>query len=471
MTLGYVATACHLPRPPSGRPAGYIRSCGTLRVPENRARAGSRTIQLRVVVVASKDPNPPPDPVLFVAHGGGGETILSNLDRPTLESLRSHRDVVLVDGRGAGMSSPSLDCVEADAAAVDGLTLDRVGQAEAQLAALRACRDRLVARGTDLGGYSSVEIAADMADLRMALGYEAWNLYGVSYGTREELEVMRSHPAGIRSVVLDSVKPPDVDALAEWGPNGEIALERLFAGCAADPTCAAAHPDLSATFDRLVAKLDATPMQVVFDDPWAHATRTGRADGDTLIFGVYNALYDTGAIGALPGRIAALAAGDTDILETSLALQANAFGAEGVYFPVFCRDDFVWTDAATIRSAAGAMHRRRFGEVFAYWAIFDLDPCRVFGAARVDPADHAPVVSDIPTLILSGEYDPITPPAWGERALTTLEHGSPAVFPGVGHGVLGTGACAERIVNAFLDAPAASVDRACVDDLDGPVFR
>jgi len=422
------------------------------------------------VIVASEDPNPAPDPVLIVAHGAGGETVGAYLDGPTLAALRQHRDVILVDGRGTGGSTPSLDCFESVPAALKSLTTDRATAAASQLSALTVCRDRLVASGVDLGGYNSIEIAADMADLRIALGYENWNLFGASYGTLEELEVMRSHPEGIRSVVLDSVKPPDVDSLSDWGPNGDAALETLFGGCAADPACARAHPGLGATFDRLVGDLDTAPMTLEFRDPWADTTRTGTANGDVLITGVYNALYDTAGIGALPGRIDAIAKGDTDLLESSLAVNANAFGAEAALYSVYCRDDFVWTDPDRIRAAARPIHRARLGELFTFWALWDLEPCRIFGAARGDPAAHGPVTSEIPTLILSGEYDPITPPAWGKRALATLDRGSMVVFPGVGHGVLGSNTCAEDIVNRFLNDPTVAVDESCAAALDLPRF-
>lgn len=469
--LGYHPMACHFPTPDGGRPAGYMKSCGRLVVPENRSRPDSRIIQLQVVVVSSDDPKPAPDPVLIVSHGAGGDTIMPNLDRPVVAALRQHRDVILVDGRGTGMSTPSLDCTELEPATIAGLTLDRAANAKEQVAAWTACADRLTRIGTDLEGYTSVEVAADMADLRTGLGYDAWNLFGTSYGTREELEVVRTQPAGIRSVILDSVVPTDVDSLAEWGPNAALALDTLFDGCAADPACGTAHPDLRGTFDRLVARLDAKPMTIAFEDPWARTTRSGRADGDTLILGVFQALYSVDRIRRLPAQIDALDDGDTELLEETLALQAQSFGSEAAYFRIFCGDSLSWTDPPTIHAAAQPIKPSRIGEPFEFWSIVDLDGCAAFGAGRGDPDDREPVVSDIPTLILSGEYDPITPPAWGARAATTLERATQVVFPGIGHGVLGTVSCAERIANAFLDDPTAAVDAACAAALPGPKFR
>lgn len=468
--LGFTVTACDYPQPPGGRPGGFLKTCGLMRVPEVRSKPGSQMIELRVVIVASADPAPPADPILFVAHGGGGDTI-SSLDGLTVKALRAHHDVVLVDGRGTGLSTPSLDCPEMDRASVDGLLLDNVGAAALQMEALTACAARLRAAGTDFEGYTTREVAADMDDLRLALGYEAVNLYGVSYGTREELEVMRSHPDGIRSVILDSALPTDVDALAEWGPNAALAVETLFDGCAADSTCATAHPDLATTFERLVAELDATPTTVRFFDPWGGVERTGRATGDTLILGLHHFLNPTNEIGRIPGMIDRLASGDTELLDYALALQANPFGAEAVYFSVFCRDSFAWTDIETVGAAGEATTPARYRQPFEFWSEFDIAVCPVFGAGRGAPEDQLPVVSDIPTLILSGAYDPITPPAWGPRVAETLSRSTQVVFAGVGHGVLGTNACAARIVGAFLLDPGSTLDQACAASLPFPNFR
>jgi pimeloyl-ACP methyl ester carboxylesterase len=138
---------------------------------------------------------------------------------------------------------------------------------------------------------------------------------------------------------------------------------------------------------------------------------------------------------------------------------------------VFCGDDFLWTDEAAIRAAAKAIERPRFGEPFEFWSIANIAMCATFGAERIPAEDRRPVVSAIPTLILSGEYDPITPQAFGAQVHATLERSTHVVFPGIGHGVVGSGACADRIANRFLDDPTAAVDPACAMALPLPIFR
>ena len=185
--LPYVeSTPCWMALP-DGVVEGQNIDCGYLFVPETRDDSSSPSIQLAYAVLYAPTESPQPDPVIYLAGGPGGSAVKELdgwLDAPYLQD----RDLVLLDQRGTGYSLPTLNCPEMEQAVQD---------------ATQACRDRLVEEGVDLQAYSSVENAADVADLRVALGYDEWNLYGISYGTRLALTVMRDHPEGVRSVVLE----------------------------------------------------------------------------------------------------------------------------------------------------------------------------------------------------------------------------------------------------------------------------
>src|SRR5262249_51446643 len=150
--------------------------------------------------------------------------------------------------------------------ALDYRTLDKnlSPQQEAALSvqAARQCRSRLAASGINLNAYTTLANAADVADLRPALGYPALNLYSVSYGTRVALTAMRPNPQVIRSVILDSVEPPGVNAVTSPLFSAARAFGVLFAGCAKDPACNAAYPQLQQTFYRVVHRLDAAPVTI-----------------------------------------------------------------------------------------------------------------------------------------------------------------------------------------------------------------
>ncbi|MCU0491295.1 MAG: alpha/beta hydrolase, partial [Chloroflexaceae bacterium] len=185
---------------------GEVR-CGTLTVTEDRKQNGGRLIQLAVVVVASIAADPAPDPILFLAGGPGGGAI-NDVEDWLYSPLRDERDIILLDQRGTGYSQPNLACPEL---ADEGY--------DTELDALEACRDRLRQQWVNLQAYNSAATAADVAELREALGYEQINLFGVSYGSRVALTVLRDAPQGIRSVILDSAYPPEVNGYNEQPLN------------------------------------------------------------------------------------------------------------------------------------------------------------------------------------------------------------------------------------------------------------
>jgi pimeloyl-ACP methyl ester carboxylesterase len=191
-----------------------------------------------------------------------------------------------------------LGCPELDALVVPQLATrpDDRSAREARLDATRACRSRLVDDGVDLGAYTSAESAADVADLRVALGVESWNVQGTSYGTRLALTLARDHPEGVRALVLDSTVPLEVDGRAELRANAQRALDELFKGCAADPACAAAYGDLGRRTSALVARLDAQPGSASAPDPATGKPVTVAFDGDVIATSLFGGLYETDLI-------------------------------------------------------------------------------------------------------------------------------------------------------------------------------
>jgi pimeloyl-ACP methyl ester carboxylesterase len=232
-----------------------------MEVPENRDDPSSATVRIAVTVVKSRSATPETDPVVQITGGPGGSG-LSQLGFWSTSPLLDHRDMVLFDQRGAGASEPSLDCPERDAALATNLGRAEPYEVEVETYrdALAACRVRLLEAGADLDQYDTESVAADLADLRVALGVDEWNLYGISYGSRIALATMRSHPEGIRSVVLDSAYPPGVGSLADLHARGDAAFDAFYDACAADAACAASYPDLESTLEAVVDRYNETPI-------------------------------------------------------------------------------------------------------------------------------------------------------------------------------------------------------------------
>ena len=254
---------CAFPVPP-----GFNPECGYLIVPENRLRADSPLIRLHVAIFRNRLGVAVADPVVHLAGGPGSSSlnVASYMFGQGLDAILDQRDFILFDQRGTGYSQPRLDCPERTS--ITGTLLERglsaAGNHEIILDAFRRCRDRLVGQGTDLSAYHSAASAADLNDLRLALGYEKLNLYAVSYGTRLALTLMRDHPEGVRSAVLDSVYPPQVNLYTELAPNAERAFNTFFAHCADDASCNQSYPDLRGVFYRTVDQLNASPVSVPF---------------------------------------------------------------------------------------------------------------------------------------------------------------------------------------------------------------
>lgn len=258
--------------------------CGFLEVPENRARPGGRTIRLAVAVIPAASAKPAQDPVVFMSGGPGGETFD---DIPFLVSsgLNRDRDLIVMAQRGNLYDRPNLACPELDRfyATSVGLPSYAPRTEKLMLDAVKQCRARLTADGTDLSAYNSTENAADFADLRTALGIKQWNVYGHSYGSNLALTYLRLHPQGIRAVAFDSIAPAqDVSLPFAWAGARE-GLENLYKACAAEAACKSRYPDLERTLNEQVRKLEAHPLTLNVAPPQGGDPVKVVLDGGALV--------------------------------------------------------------------------------------------------------------------------------------------------------------------------------------------
>ncbi|MCL6511830.1 MAG: alpha/beta hydrolase [Anaerolineae bacterium] len=443
-------------------------TCGWLTVPARHADPFGPKIELGVVVLPANGANRYPDP-LFMAQGGpGGSTIESYLEAMKVSAIRSERDVVLFDQRGTRHTRPALTCTELDQLTVDtiekALTADEI--AALSLEAAERCRQRLVREGADLSAFDSDENAADVAALARALGYDKINFYGVSYGTLLAQHVMRKYPDILRSVVLDAVVPLEGSFVSESGRSEDRALTELFAACVADARCTAAYPNLERDYFDTVVRLNRRPARALMLDFASSKGYDAVLDGDGLQSIVFQSLYVTELLPLLPYVMARAAQGD-------YAPAGNLGGlftfdrsvASGMYFSVMCAEDRDVSESAVDGGLRPEVARRnaRSQRDFA-------ELCRLWGVETLPDEVNEPVRSSVPTLLLSGRFDPITPPANGERVATSLERAWHYVFPNVGHGVFRSQHCADQIVTAFIITPTAEPEAGCLAKLGLPTF-
>jgi pimeloyl-ACP methyl ester carboxylesterase len=470
------------PRPPASfepgecpftLPTSNKVECGVLMVPENRSDSESNTIQIQVAVIKTDNPSPAPDPVVYLAGGPGasGSGEMSVGLGPHAKILEK-RDLVIVDQRGTGYSTPSLICPEYRQAYFDALAsqLPYEKFSQAYLATLPACQQRLQSAGVDLSAYNNRESAADLEDLRQALGYDRWNLLGTSYGTRLALTALRDYPSGVRSVILDSTFPPQVNPYSGWILSQERVFRLLFDRCAADEQCHAAYPNLEQDFYTLLEKLDAEPAIVAKANPFTQKKYEVLVDGDMLINLLFLAFYDTAAIPHLPGVIEEMLQGNTKSLARFMDMLfiIPSGIAWGMHYAVLCSTESVFTDYAKVeKELAGAQPRLAEGMRNDHRIVLEI--CQAWDRDDPAAAENRLVRSSVPALVLAGEFDPVTPPEWGEQTANALKHGYFYEFPGLSHGVTWwddfTRGCINQMVHAFLDDPTRAPESACMEDI------
>lgn len=443
-------------------PGNHSVTCGYLTVRENRDQTGEQHIKLFVAVVHSRSEQPLPDPVVFLHGGPGGSAVLATTSiARDVHGLLADRDLVVFDQRGAGFSEPSLDCPEFHEQVyphlAELLTPDEMGAVAEE--ALLACYRRLTGDGIDLTAYHSAASAADVNDLRLALGYDQVNLFGVSYGTRLALTMMRDFPHAVRSAVLDSSVPLEADLHAEHAAGRQRAFDLLFSRCAASPACNDAFPDLGNRFYALVDSLDEEPLSVRLRSPAEAESFTVMVTGNQLISALFFAMYDSWSIPHLPKRLAELERGNISNWRNHLtfAIFLQDWISTGARAAIMCNEEFAFSSGEPYTTTA---HPRE--EEYVAWSIAVFsDDCALWQLPGGPAIENEPVRSDIPTLVLAGEYDPITPPHWGQQVAGTLDNAYYYEFQGVAHGVVGARRCARDVMTAFVTAPEQPPDLDC----------
>ncbi|RWE23921.1 MAG: alpha/beta hydrolase [Mesorhizobium sp.] len=444
-------------------PPDRTMTCGVLSVPENRKKKTGNQVTLSAIVFEPERERH--EPIVFLTGGPGQPADISNREDIDgwwefigAQSWMIGRRVVVVDQRGIGKSAPTLDCsqyFEPDHwnAILKSVAADN-NFGSFQKKELVACRTALVAKGIDLDAYNTEENAEDINDLRNALGIEKWVLYGISYGTRLALEVMNQHPEGVSASILDSVVPLDINYLSEDGPNLERSLKLLERDCQKENSC---MKDLSKAVQVIVRQLDRQPLLLRSSGQDAKYTYVSGAEFLDIIFGM---LYDRDAILSLPELIERTYEQDFRPLADILFEPDDLEISQGMDFSVTCSDNNM-PDLSD-----------KNDQYWAKWVQSDdySWACPVWALEHGAASQPPPRRTDIPTLLLSGEYDPATPTVWANHAAQTLPFGQVVVFRGIGHDVIDSDPCGSKVTADFLANPRRKVTTACIAQMEAPKF-
>ena len=444
-----------------GLPAEAL--CGTYEVFENRAARSGRKIPLKIVVLPATGPGRFSDPFVYFAGGPGEASIPWGLyTAGQLASLRQKRDVLLVDLRGTGRSGrlfcPELQGDESIQTFLDDfLPLDKI----------HACRDRLK-KEVDLSWYTTDAAVDDVEEVRTALGYGQVNLMGKSYGTRTVLTYLRRHPRSVRTATMDGILAPDVRNLLGTARATQEALDGLIAECEGDPACRGTFPKLRQELDAVMRRVTAEPARVELTDPETGRSIEIRLARSGVAQTLRYMLYTPTDAARVPLEVHLAAQGDWKPLALSARFHASLIEAAGLYQSVTCAEDVaVFRDeeipAAVAGTFLGDFRVRRQKAACEGWPTRDLGPDL-----------QSPVVSDVPSLLISGERDPATPASNGARVARTLKRARHVIVADSAHSTDGMegGDCLSGIMDAFIEAGAPEgLDTSCIAGIRRPAFE
>lgn len=432
--------------------------CRGFSVPENYDELGGKKIKLVVFKLTARARNKELDPVLMLAGGPGQAASRAYLNADqNFRDLNQYRDIYLIDQRGTGAST-AFDCP-----AIANLGPEDLEQSLDVEPLVKSC---LADFGHDASQFTTAVSIRDFEHVRTALGLRQWNLVGTSYGTRVAFEYARAFPRSIRSMVLDSVVPPNVVLGAEISQRSQFALDALFERCERDPACRKTFPNLKLVAMSLFESLKAEPVKVVYEDVTQGRMRELNFSDQHLALVVRLALYQDETMATLPLLLQQASQGRFSVLAKfykQYEVQLEDSIHIGLHNSVACSEDISRFDQGGMQDLGdkAASSKSYLGDK---QISFLKSICEYWPKGQALPEVQEPAVS-VPTLMLSGELDPVTPPLYAEKLGAYLTDATHIILPGQGHSV-STVSCMPRLIARFVaTAKTETLPVSCAETL------
>ena len=474
--------------------------CGLLQVPENREKPGSRMIELMFVKLNARwgrvedfeenrneevlefaeglPDGRREDPIIYLS-GGPGAPAHYYVNRFKDHTILDYRDMYILEQRGIHNSAevcPKFQSRKPETADVHTWeeSLDVGNRQRAD------CAVNATARGVDLSAYNTRENARDVRALRRALGFDDWNVWGISYGSVLGQAYIKEDPEGIRAVALDAIMPLDIQADSEawrvikWFVRD---LEKLQEICQRQEACAKAYPDMRGRLEAATQSIIDNPITVEVKDTELFPSGKVTVFQDLAPILPFNLLYEQSQYPALPGLIYAWADALERRDEALFKTLVNAIGgddsggvSDGMYMAIVCNDGHQHAQSAAF--LRDLEEYPVFGQIIGNPESLARDTalCVQAGIPLRPASDYTAVETDIPTLLIEGDMDPITPPPNAKSILPGFSNGTYVEFPYAGHGPSRSEQCAGHMLNRWYDDPTAEPDFSCPSSIEEPEF-
>ena len=432
--------------------------CGTHEVPENPEDPEGRKITISFAIVPSVSEAKEPDPLVFFA-GGPGQSARQSVGFITrsMRQVNETRDIVLIDQRGMGDSSP-LACE------FDEEELVSLPQAELVAAQERLLNECLSELDADTKFYTQDYANQDIHEILMSLGYDKVNLFGASWGTRSALLYATRYPEHVRTVLMDGNAPLENKVPMYANADAQVAIEQLFKDCAADPNCAKAFPNLEQDFYKVLSNLATGERKLNITDPVSGKPIDVYMSRAVFVNILRNLLYAP-AIARLVPLIIEQAKDDN--FNTLLTL-SNSMGdggmSIGASLTILCSEEMArMTDLDIQEETTKGFVRDDMIDLYK-------QSCKVWPKAPLPEIYSEQMGSAAPTLLLSGDIDPVTPPKWGEVMAQYMTNSKHLIASNTGHNVSPVG-CAPKLIAQFINEGGhENIDGSCLKEVKRPTF-
>ena len=503
--------------------------CGFLYVAEVRESPDGNVVRIPVINFRSTSTYRKLDPVLFI-NGGPGASSLTELPWAALwyeqltemEYWLGNRDLIVFDHRGAGGSKPSFECPQ-----YDWLSpyLGSEVSLEEHLKPLFACRDGLAEDGVDLSAYNTDSIVADIEDLQNELGIESWNVWGASYGSRIALALLRADPEGIRSLILEGVLPPGIGDKTNDPKSFVESLTRVFSVCRNRERCNSLYPRLERQLFETVEALRKNPISLevkrrsIVDDEFQKGEGVKVQVDDVLFLDIiFEQLYSSVGISELPRLIFGASKGYFNPLREAIQSEdlsnwlvrtlASKTITATTGSPSNWFDDVLFLDIIFEQLYSNPLREAIQSEDLSNWLVRTLASKTIHCNDGVQPSSdnrpndwvpppylrrwgdterlydacdrwtkglqkeprRATSYPEVPTILLAGAFDPVTPPKLAVEVHKSLPMGFLYVLPGTSHDASGK-RCAQSIMRDFLNNPREEAVNDCLLVEELSVFK
>ena len=466
--------------------------CGMLSVPENRDDPNSRMIRLTYahIIASARTPDENveedgdkdqarlevrEDPVAYLT-GGPGVGIELYVERFLEHELTKTRDLYILNQRGIGISDEFCRFYSATSREnMVGTTLTETEVEQAER--MQACFTAATASGVDLTAYNTYENARDVKSLRETLGFEQWNVWGISYGSHLGQMLTQVDPNGIKALVLDAIVPNDLTDLMRihrWLARNHALIFDECERQGAD-ICKGLRERFYAAYNSLVDN----PITVeTFDE---ELFPSGNITVPSLIVGFapFAMQYEQDEYPAIPAVMDALSSlvesGDEEVFKGLAAASSFGGASQGMSDAIRCNDGYFAAQAQVAAEDLGENFGFNQGVFTIAGAQMIADTCIQSGLRLTNRAHYQPIQTDIPTLIVNGDWDPITPPPLAEYIASGFSNSRLIIVPYAGHGpTRSMSECATQVMSDFFDKPSQDInnlDASCLEKgAEAPVF-